>query len=88
MSEPTIPVPAELAGKLPTGPAGLALVGPDGQPVGYVVSPAEYRALRDAMTRSFFLPPTTEELDRADAEGGEHTMEEVFALLGGPSCGG
>ena len=55
-----------------------------GNLMGYIISPAmgkqierERKAFYDSVAKLF----TDEELELADAEGGEHTIEEVMRLL-------
>ena len=66
---------------------GTELVGPDGRPVGAIVPPDlvwELRELLDERRQALAeadAEVTLEELQAADAAGGEIPMAEVFKLL-------
>lgn len=79
----TLPVPPEIAAALSASGSGrtVTLTDSEGRPVGLVLTPEQYQEMHDPEYMKMFIPPTREELDRAIAEGGEHSMEEVFQLL-------
>lgn len=81
MNQPTVPIPSELAATLARYRGEVVLTGPDGRPAGHVLSPEQYRAMRDAANRGLMTPPTEEQIRASLARGGEHSMDEVIKMV-------
>lgn len=78
-----IPIDPELIAKLTANGGEVPRAGPDGQPVGYFLSPDAYAAMRKVMYDWAKAQVTTEELRRAAANPKKYTMAEVLKLVEG-----
>jgi len=70
-------VPADVSQKLASS-KGLELCDASGHVLGYFLTPEQVRRIQIDLANAAV---TDEELRRSEEEGGEHSMEEVMALL-------
>jgi hypothetical protein len=78
-----VTIDPELLAKLTSNGGRVPLADPDGNPVGYFLSPAVYETMRRAVLEHASQEVTLEDFRRSLADPRRHTMEEVFKLLEG-----